>query len=411
VEIDEMDRVQAAKQRVMNAAGLELQAMRTKGVLEQARTEVQKPNQVKVPPHFNMSQLSWITGMESSQLDGRLRRPGSTVPSGTKGPSNRRLFSVEDVQQWMRILKPECQRPEGADGAVLVSANLKGGVSKTTTAVCLAHGLSLRGHKVLFIDLDPQGSGSQMLGLEPEVGVTDEETLWDLFAGDQQFVDYAIQKTYWPGLDVIAANAAMNGADFMLANRQVSEDGFEFWSLLNHGLENARLAYDIIVIDTPPAMSFTSINGFLAADGLIVPIPPRAADFAASTQFWTLLHELVTNCKSRGGSMKTFAFVDIVLSMVDSNSAATDIVREWMVAAYGERVLQVEIPQTSATGTASKNFGSVYDLMLPGTADDRSITSTRTFKRAFDAYQRLVVMIESQVLDHWKLQTSVEVSA
>jgi chromosome partitioning protein len=263
---------------------------------------------------------------------------------------------------------------------------------------------------VLVIDLDPQASGTSFFGLAPETHVKAEQTLFALFQGEETSVEYAVQQTYWPGIDLIAANAGMHGADFILSARQGQEKGFEFWDVLNHGLEAARGDYDVIILDTPPSLSFTAINGLMAADGFIMPLPPKAIDFAASAQFWDLFYEMVKICKSPGRVSKRFAFIDVVLSMVDSSDSATDIVREWIIGAYGEKVLPVEIPKTSAASTASKNFGSVYDLMLPSTSTERNVANSRTFKRAFEAYERLVDLIEGQVQDFWMMQT-MEVAA
>jgi len=404
-----MDRVTAAKQRVVTLDGLLAQKVRTQAVVNQVRQAMLSPKKEKTPPKFNMTQLSALTGLESTQLDNKLRRPGAGVPTGVKGNSTRRYFSVEDVQEWSRYLHPERVRPAQADAAVLVSANLKGGVSKTTTAVCLAHGLSLRGHKVLFVDLDPQASGTAFFGAsESQIG--HDDTLFPLFQGEESSVEYAIKPTYWPGIDVVPSNAGMHGADFLLSARQGQEIGFEFWDVLSRGLETARGNYDIIVIDTPPSLSFTAINGLMAADGFIMPLPPKSIDFAATAQFWELFHEVVRLCKSPGRAPKRFAFMDVVLSMVDSADKATDVVREWIVAAYGEKVLPVEIPITNAASTASKTFGSVYDMMVPGTAAERNVASSRTFKRAFEAYERLTDLVEGQIQDFWTMQAA-EVSA
>lgn len=399
-----MDRLTAAQKREISVEGFAAQALRTKSIVDQVRDTVLEPNAAKVPPRFTITQLSWLTKLDSSQLDKRLRKPGTNVPVGEKGSATRRYFSVEDAQGWMRLLHPDASRPAGADACVLVSANLKGGVAKTTTATTLAHGLSLRGHKILVVDLDPQASATSIFGLVPESKIEPEQTLFNLFAGSEVSVEYAIQKSYWPGIDIVPASAAMSGADFLLAARQHQEDGFEFWNVLNHGLEEARGVYDVIVIDTPPSLSFTSMNGLMAADGFVMPLPPRAIDFAASAQFWDLFEDMVSLCRTEGRPPKKFAFLDVVLSMVDSADGATDIVREWIMAAYGERVLPVEIPKTSAASTAGKNFGSVYDQMVPGSAKERSITGSRTFKRAFDAYERLVDTVELHIQDFWALQ-------
>ncbi|MFD2274836.1 ParA family protein [Undibacterium arcticum] len=59
--------------------------------------------------------------------------------------------------------------------------------------------------------------------------------------------------------------------------------------------------YDIIVIDTPPSLSYVTINAFMAADALIVPLPPNALDFASSAQFWSLFSDLASNLVEKRG--------------------------------------------------------------------------------------------------------------
>lgn len=102
---------------------------------------------------------------------------------------------------------------------------------------------------------------------------------------------------------------------------------------------------------------------------------------------------------SKQGKPKVYEFIDVLLSKVDSSDAATNVVREWIGAAYGAKVLPIEIPKTSTAATASAEFGSIYDLKA-GTA------SSRTIKRAVDAYERLVETIEDQVVSAWARQVS-----
>ncbi|NJN00326.1 MAG: AAA family ATPase [Aquincola sp.] len=74
-----------------------------------------------------------------------------------------------------------------------------------------------------------------------------------LCKGDQESVEYAIRETYWEGLDLIPASASLFAAEFELPARQMTSRGerFEFWNVLNNGIEQARLDYDVIIIDTP----------------------------------------------------------------------------------------------------------------------------------------------------------------
>jgi len=99
------------------------------------------------------------------------------------------------------------------------------------------------------------------------------------------------------------------------------------------------------------------------------------------------------------GKTKEFDFVSVLLSRVDSNDTSATVVREWISAAYGDIVLPVEIPKTSVTSAASAEFGTVYDA-------DVSEINARTYRRAFDAYERFVELVEGQLQVAWKRQTN-----
>jgi chromosome partitioning protein len=87
----------------------------------------------------------------------------------------------------------------------------------------------------------------------------------------------------------------------------------------------------------------------------------------------------------------------VLLSKVDASNIATSVVREWISAAYGAKVLPFEIPKTSTS--ASAEFGSVYD-MKPGSA------GSKTIKRALDAYDQFVETVESQMVGAWLRQVA-----
>jgi chromosome partitioning protein len=286
-------------------------------------------------------------------------------------------------------------RPEGKEAIVIAIANFKGGVTKTTTAMTLAQGLSIRGHKVLAIDCDPQGSFTTLFGVLPDAEVDLGETIFPLCEGTEESIEYAIRKTYWHGIDLVPATSLLYSAEFVLPGRQARESNFEFYNVLSYGLDVARQNFDVIIIDTPPALSYTTINAMMAADGIVMPLPPNALDFASSVSFWDLFHDLTKNLSERGnGKQKKYAFVDILPAKVDAVDSATNVVREWMTAAYGANVMTIEIPKTSTAGAASAEFGTIYD-MRPGSA------STRTMKRAIDAYDTFVDAVEAQVVHAW----------
>ena len=368
---------------------------RVGAVIESVRGTMLAPNARKMPPSFSTNQVATICGLEKAQMDYRVKK--GDLPVGTMESGHRRKFSLEDARIWAQAERGKFMRPENAEAVTISVANFKGGVTKTTTAVTLAQGLSLRGHKVLVIDTDPQGSMTTLFGLLPDVDVTDEQTILSLCFGSEVSIDYAIMPTYWSGIDIVPANLALYSAEFALPSRQKSEGSFEFWNVLNNGIDAARTKYDVIILDTSPSLSYLTINALLASDGLIMPLPPSTLDFTSSGQFWNLFNDLTANLVTNRGKTKSFDFVDVLLARVDANDSSSSVVREWITAGYASMVLPVEIPKTSLTASASAEFGTVYDT-------DPSTINVRTYRRAYDAYERVVELVEGQINTAWKRQ-------
>ena len=103
----------------------------------------------------------------------------------------------------------------------------------------------------------------------------------------------------------------------------------------------------------------------------------------------------------RRGQNKKFSFINELLTRVDNSDVMSTEVRRWILLAYGDSVLPIEIPKTSIASTASAEFGTSYDVgsVMPG---------SRTWKRAHDAYERYVELMEDQIFGVWAHQTQGE---
>lgn len=378
------------------------QAERATSVVAQARGHMLAPEARKAPPLFSASQLIERLGIERPQYEYRVRNPGGLPTGRLTATGARREFSLSEIRQWARHYRQSHLRPNGAEAITISTAHFKGGSSKTTTATTLAQGLSMRGHRVLVVDVDPQGSMTTLFGFLPDAEVDIDETLLPLFAGDQADLHYAIRPTYWDGVDLVPASSALFSAEFILPSRQLRERSFQFWRTLDFGLDTLRSEYDVIICDTPPSLSYLTVNALMASDGIVMPLPPNNLDFASSAQFWDLFKDLADEFAGQGAG-KDFAFINVLLSKVkyaapkENTGQSTAIIREWIQAAYAERVLPVEIPDVEAVRTASKEFGTVYDA-------SRDNATTRTFKSAFEAYDRFVDLIEQQIETFWQRQ-------
>lgn len=377
-------------------------AVRAESMVGQIRQRLLAPESRKVAPLLSTAQLATLCGVDKAHVNYRVGK--GDLPAGRLTPTGgKREFTLGEARAWTRTYRAEKMRPEGQRAVCVAVANFKGGVSKTTSSMVLAQGLSLRGHRVLAIDIDPQGSLTTLHGVLPETDVSENMTISPLCHGQTTDLTSAVRSTYWDGIDLIAAAPFLFSAEFALPSMQMSNPSARFWNVLSSGLEPLRSMYDVIIIDTPPSLSYVTINGLWAADGIVVPIPPSGLDFASSAQFWSLLGDLGTNLDQQepGGSGKAFDFLHVLLSRVDQADAASPAVRQWIQATYGEYVLPVEIPKTTVTSNKAAEFATIYDIQ-------KYDGSAKTYKRAADAYDRFVDLIEESVVEAWRTRGEVK---
>lgn len=362
-------------------------------MVSNVRQSIMMPQGTKSPPHYSMVQLAALCGIDKGQFAYQLNK--GDLPQGTLNASrSRREFTLTESLEWIRSIRREFLKPRGKRACVIAVSNFKGGSTKTSTSMTLAQSLSLKGHKVLAIDCDPQGSLSALFGISADKDVAEWQTIYPLTEGTSDSIKGAIQTTYWSAIDLVAASQALFNAEFVLPARQMKDSEFEFWNVLNYGLESVRDEYDVIIIDTPPSLSYVTINAIMAADGILMPLPPNGLDFASSAQFWGLLSDLASNLVRSSGLTKQFDFIHVLLARVDSTEATSGVVRSWIAATYKDKLLPVEIPKTTIASSSSAEFGTVYDIT-------KYEGNSKTLKRARDAYDRVGDMLEESVRKCW----------
>ena len=158
----------------------------------------------------------------------------------------------------------------GMSAVRIAVTNQKGGVGKTTTAAALLASLHRRGARVLGVDLDPQGSLGFSLGLDIEQCVT----IYDVFRGAVE-PEAAIAHT--DTCDLLPSNILLSGAEL-----EFNRPGREF--LLKTALSKMEENYDYIIVDTPPALNLLTVNAYVAADRLIIPMAPEVLSLLGVSQ-------------------------------------------------------------------------------------------------------------------------------
>ena len=371
--------------------GLSAVADQATDVLNQIRDAMLEPFPRKHAPKFTSAQVATLCKLDKQRFH-YLTTKGELPPGVSRGAGRSREFSLEEALQWVQATTDRPKRPLGRRGRIVTVANFKGGVAKTTTAVAAAQALTLLGRKVLLIDCDPQGTATQLCGWAPDAEISEEKTLLPLIYGNESTVHYAIQETYWHNLDLIAASSALFDAEFEIPSKVLNDSKVAFWDIVRRGLLPVADDYDVIVIDTPPALSYLTINALIASDAILLPCPPEALDFASSTQFWNLFTDIARKLPGVREE-KRFDFVNIILTKVKSDDVSK-VVREWLQKAYGDRVLPFEIPESSVPKGASAQLSTVYDLTRP----DGSMAAYNRYKEPLD---RLAEHLDDQFVRAW----------
>lgn len=213
---------------------------------------------------------------------------------------------------------------------VIAVANQKGGAGKSTVTVNLAVALGQAGQRVLVVDADPQFDSTAMLGCAPEDA---PHTIADVFLGEAE-AGAALRTAVAPSVDLLAGDGRMADVELTLVS-QVRREEF-----LAEALRDVLPSYDYLLIDCPPNLGLLTVNAFVAADEVLIPI--SMIDRNAYKGAATLLSTLKT-LRSRRVSVETLG---LLRNNVDPRRNTFQTLDD-ALSALGAPVLSAQIPMRS----------------------------------------------------------------
>jgi len=232
-------------------------------------------------------------------------------------------------------------------GRVFVVANQKGGVGKTSIAVNLSASLAHYGRRVLLVDLDPQGNATTGSGIDKTAC---ESTVYGVLLGEHALAE-AVRHCEG-NFDIVPSNRELAGAEVELIGMERRE------YRLRDALGGTTAGYDFVVIDCPPALNMLTVNGFAAADAVIIPM---------QCEYYALegLSDLVGTLRKVKQNLNPKIEIEaLVRTMYDPRSALTLQVSDELKRHYGDKVFDTVIPRNVRIAEAP-SFGKPVLLYDP----------------------------------------------
>ena len=252
-------------------------------------------------------------------------------------------------------------RPEAT--RIMVVANQKGGVGKTTTTVNVAAGLAQLGQRVLVIDLDPQGNASTALGVEHQRGVP---STYDALVDGEELAGLVSPVRDLPRLDAVPATIDLAGAEIELVSLVARENRLRR-AIVGHPRVGSQQTagddrYDYVLVDCPPSLGLLTLNALVAGEEMLIPIQ---AEYYALEGLGQLIEtvEMVKAHLNPGLVVST-----IVITMYDARTRLASGVAEEVREHFGDQVLQTTIPRSVRVSEAPSYGQTVmtYDPGSPG---------------------------------------------
>lgn len=350
------------------AATISANASRLSSALNDHMRNSFRPESRKTLRKFQPAEVSELTGISLSNM--RTRHQDGDFPEVETDARGRRMYSAEEIYQVRQVMARTGRngdaylpgRREGDALQVISIVNFKGGSSKTTTAVHLAQRYALRGYRVLAIDMDPQASLTTMFGYRPEIEFVEGGTIYDALRYEDPLpLSQVIRKTYFHNLDLAPAGLMLSEYETETAYALQHRIEPSFTQRLAIALDEVEANYDLVIIDCPPQLGFTTMTALLASTGLLITVIPSMLDVASMAQFLEMAGETVRTLEEATGPID-WAFLKFLIARYEPTDVPQSQMAGFLRSILLDQVLNTAMLKSTAISDAGMTQQTIYEL-------------------------------------------------
>lgn len=386
------------------ASSIALNAARLSEALNNHMRNSFQPDSRKTLRKFHPAEVSELTGVSMSNL--RTRHQDGDFPEVETDSRGRRLYSAVDIDQIRHVMARTGRngdtylpgRRENDALQVISIVNFKGGSSKTTSAIHLAQRYALRGYKVLAIDMDPQASLTTMFGYRPEIEFAERGTIYDaLKYEDPVPLSQVVRKTYFHNLDLAPAGLLLSEYETETAYALQHKIDPPFTQRLAIAIDEIEANYDLVIIDCPPQLGFTTMTALLASTGLLITVVPSMLDVASMAQFLEMAGETVQTLEEVAGPID-WKFLKFLIARYEPTDVPQSQMAGFLRSILLDQVLTTPMLKSTAISDAGMTQQTIYEL-------DPSQVVKKTLIRILESVNGVADEFEKTIQQAWGRET------